>query len=52
MLEQLLVGLSLDEDALRERIYSCFNGLGVRVTGASIDAFVHAILVAKEVGLA
>ncbi|MBS7622257.1 lipoate--protein ligase family protein [Candidatus Bathyarchaeota archaeon] len=51
-LEQSLIGASLDDQALRERILTCFDSLGLRVTGATADDFIQAILVTKRTNLA
>ncbi len=47
-LEQSLVGVLLDKEALREKILTCFNDFGLKVVGVNVDDFVHAILTAKE----
>jgi lipoate-protein ligase A len=47
-LEHSLVEVPLEKKVLQERIQQSFNKLGLKVTGATVDDFVNAILVIKE----
>ena len=50
-LEQSLIGVSLDREALQDKILMSFNGGRLGVTGASVDDFIQAILAAKNARL-